>query len=300
MTNSANKFWTGKVAVVTGGTAGLGLEIARQFASRGAHVGIIARDPERLAGVIEQLRKSGIQAHGVSADVCQSDQADRAIKQLTERLGRIDFLVNNVGVSSRHDIRTAVADDYVEAFRFNVVSAINCTCAATEEIRRRGGSIVNIASLAAKTAWPFMAPYSASKSALAAYTHQLRMELDPAIHVLLVCPGPIQRDDAGQRYAGQTQGLSPNAAKPGAGAKLRGLVPARLASDILRSIERRKSELVRPNWARLAFALGQISPRLGDWILRRFGAGRPIVISSPDSKTEPLNRAKVQAKQTVS
>ncbi len=300
MTNSATKFWKDKVAIVTGGSSGLGLEIVRQFAARGARIGIIARNSQRLMEVVEQLQTSGCQAYGISADVCDMVEAAQAIEQLIDRFGHLDVLVNNVGVSSRHDIRTATADDYVDAFRTNVVSAINCTQAAADQIRKQGGSIVNIASLAAKTAWPFMAPYSTSKSALAAYTHQLRMELDPAIHVLLVCPGPIQRDDAGQRYITQSQGLSPLAAKPGAGVKLRGLNPERLATDILRCIERRKSELVRPNWARLAFALGQISPRLGDWLLRKFGASRPTNLPNSDSKSETLTRSKVTAKQTVS
>ena len=300
MTKQATQFWKDKVAVVTGGTSGLGLAIVRQLADRGAQIGIIARNEDRISSIVDQLRTSGTTAIGFSADVSDADQAQLAMEHVADSLGRIDVLVNNVGMSSRHEILSATAEDYVEAFRTNVVSAINCTRAATEEIRRQGGSIVNIASLAAKTAWPFMAPYSTSKSALAAYTHQLRMELDAAIHVLLVCPGPIQRDDAGHRYDDQAQGLSPLATKPGAGVKLRGINPEKLAADILRCVEHRKSELVRPAWARLAFALGQLSPRLGDWLLRRFGASRPVRLPASDTKPDSRNRTKVTAKQTVS
>jgi hypothetical protein len=85
----------------------------------------------------------------------------------------------------------------------------------------------------------------------------------------LVLPGPIAREDAGVRYASQAADLPANARQPGGGVKLKGIDPAKLARRILRACERRRPELVVPARARLLFTLQQLSPRLGDWILRR-------------------------------
>jgi short-subunit dehydrogenase len=105
---------------------------------------------------------------------------------------------------------------------------------------------------------------------VAAYSQQLRYELNPlGVHVLLVCPGPIARPDAGQRYDEQASGLPDWARKPGGGVKLKGIPPEKLARRILQYCERRKPELVMPAKARILFALAQLSPTLGDWIIGR-------------------------------
>ena len=89
------------------------------------------------------------------------------------------------------------------------------------------------------------------------------------LHVLLVCPGPIAQGDATDRYKEQSQGLPDSAAKPGGGAKVTLLDPTRLAFEILGACEKRKPELVRPRKARILFTLSQVSPRLGDWLLKK-------------------------------
>ncbi len=281
MSSSANGFWAGKVAIVTGGSAGLGLELVRQLAANGARIGIIARDGDRINRVIAAQTGVGDQLAGHAADVCDERAARMAIDDLAGRWGRLDLLINNVGVSTRLPVREATAADFLAAFTTNFLSAVNCTLPAFEYLARQQGSIVNVASLAARTAWPFMAPYSASKSALAAWSHQLRLELGSSIHVLLACPGPIQRPDAGQRYAGQTAQLPAAAWQPGAGVRLRGLSPVWLAGKILRAVEARRLELVAPAWARIPFAIAQLSPRLADWILHRYGAVRDIPAATP-------------------
>ena len=125
-------------------------------------------------------------------------------------------------------------------------------------------------SLAAKTAAPYLGAYPASKFAVAAYSQQLRLELGPrGLHVLLVCPGPIARDDAGVRYDAQSDKLPASARQPGGGAKLRAIDPAWLAQKTLSACERRKPELVVPGKARLLFAISALWPGLGDKIVRR-------------------------------
>jgi hypothetical protein len=89
------------------------------------------------------------------------------------------------------------------------------------------------------------------------------------LHVLLVCPGPIARDDAGERYAEQAAGLSEEARRPGGGVKVGAIDPRRLCDRILKACERRELELVVPAKARLLFGLTQFSARLGDWLVRK-------------------------------
>jgi short-subunit dehydrogenase len=96
------------------------------------------------------------------------------------------------------------------------------------------------------------------------------LELQPrGVHVLLVCPGPLARPDAGNRYDDQAAALPESARRPGGGARLKGIPPEKLVTKMLRYCERRKPELVMPGKARLLFAISQIAPRLGDWIVNR-------------------------------
>jgi short-subunit dehydrogenase len=128
---------------------------------------------------------------------------------------------------------------------------------------------VNIGSLAGKLATRYMGAYPATKFALTAYTQQLRLELGPqGLHVLLVCPGPIARDTP-RAVQPPPAGVPAAALKPGAGAKTRAVRPERIAADIVRACERREHELIYPPIARLMCVLTQLSPRLGDWLLKR-------------------------------
>ena len=126
-------------------------------------------------------------------------------------------------------------------------------------------------SLASKSAAKFMGPYATSKFALAGFNHQLRLEMAEAgVHVMLVCPGPIAREDAGTRYTQQVTDLPKSAAKAGAGVKIKSLDPQSLAVAVLNGCEKRQTEIVVPGKARLLFAIAQLSGAWGDWVLRRF------------------------------
>jgi short-subunit dehydrogenase len=136
------------------------------------------------------------------------------------------------------------------------------------------GHVVQIGSLAARVASRYLGPYPASKFPLVAYAQQLRLELGPqGLHVLLVCPGPLRRDDSGQRYDDQAEALPPEARRPGGGARLKAIDPHDLARRIARACERRQPELVVPGKARLLFALSQLWPGLGDYLLLRATRG---------------------------
>ena len=261
--------WKDKVVVITGGSSGLGVALARQFATVGARVVCLARGQEQLQATVEELAGTG-SVQSIVADVTDDQSVSNAVASIMDSHGQIDVWVNNVGKSLRIALADATVANFEDLMQVNFYSAVRCTRAVTDELERSGGSLINIGSLASKTGWPFVSPYSTSKHALAAYHHQLRLEGPAAVHYLLVCPGPIRRADSETRYAEQAAGLPDGVAKPGAGAKVKGIDPNELAEKIRIACEKRKLELVMPWKARIAFALSQLSPWLGDKLLKKF------------------------------
>jgi uncharacterized protein len=262
--------WQGKVVVVTGGSAGLGLAIGRAFAADGARIVLAARGAQRLEQAADSLRTAGRDVLAVPCDItCQAD-VERLLASTMLRFGRLDVLVNNAGQSTRGEALTTTPEKFLELLEVNFLATVRCTQAAAEQLIAQRGHLVNIGSLAAKTAPRHLGAYPASKFPVAAYSQQLRYELGPlGVHVLLVCPGPIVREDAGHRYDDSVADLPPAARLPAAGARLKGIPPDRLAQRILGACQRRSPELVVPGRARLLFSLAQLSPALGDWILGR-------------------------------
>jgi NAD(P)-dependent dehydrogenase (short-subunit alcohol dehydrogenase family) len=259
-------YWQGKVALVTGGSSGLGLAIARALVAAGAKVLIAARDADRLAAAAESIG-----AQGIAADVTQPADVQRLFERVIAEHGRLDLLVNGAGKSSRGAIAETTAEQFRELLDVNFLSAVRCTRAALPHLLAARGHVVHVASLAAKVASPYLAAYPASKFPLAAYAQQLRLELGPqGLHVLLVCPGPIRRGDAGRRYRDEAADLPPSAQLPGGGAKLGAIDPDWLARRILTACERRRSEMVVPSRVRLLLAISQLWPDIGDWLLRKF------------------------------
>jgi short-subunit dehydrogenase len=247
---------------------GLGLSIATAFAERGAKIVLAARNEDRLAQAVSVLHPLGADVLAVPTDILDAVQVESLFSTGVDRYGRIDVLVNAVGKSLRGRAVDVEVEEFREALEINFLGLVQCTRAALPHLIRQKGSIVNIASLAGKTAALHMGAYPASKFPLVAYSQQLRLELED-VHTLLVCPGPIRRDDAGHRYDATATGLPPAAARPGGGVHLSMIDPDWLARKIVQALERRRAELVVPAKARLLFAVSQIFPRLGDWLLRR-------------------------------
>jgi NAD(P)-dependent dehydrogenase (short-subunit alcohol dehydrogenase family) len=263
-------YWRGKVVIVTGGSSGLGREIAETFAEAGAKVVIAARNAEKLNDTADELKRGGGEVLAVPSDITCQTQVDGLIERAISVYGRLDALVNNAGRSVRGRILETTPEKFQELLDLNFIALVRCTRAAMPHLLESRGHLINIGSLAAKSAGRYVGAYPATKFAVAAYTQQLRLELaDEGLHVLLVCPGPIARDDMTPRYGDDLMGLPPSAHRPGAGVKVKSLDPRLLARDILIACERRQPELVRPAKARILFALSSLSPRLGDWLVRR-------------------------------
>jgi NAD(P)-dependent dehydrogenase (short-subunit alcohol dehydrogenase family) len=265
-----NGFWQGKVVLVTGGSSGLGRVIAQEFAAEGSKLVLAALEAEAVQQAADEMRAAGGDVLGVHADITRQDDVQRMIEQTLSRFGRLDVLVNNAGRSMRGPVLETTPEQFRELMELNLLGLVRCTRAAVPHLLRQRGHVVNIGSLGAKSAARWLGAYPATKFAVAAYSQQLRLELAAqGLHVLLVCPGPIQRSDARLYPLAGLEGVPEHARRPGGGVKTRAIPPEQLARLILRACQRRRPELVVPASARLLFALAQLFPRLGDWIVLR-------------------------------
>jgi short-subunit dehydrogenase len=268
--NIADEFWQGKAVLVTGGSAGLGRAIAEAFAQAGAEVAIAARRLEPLEQAADELRRAGHEVLSIQADITQQSDVDRMVRETIERFGRLDVLVNNAGRSSRGAVLDTGPEEYRELLELNLIAAVRATRAAAPHLLAAQGHVVNISSLGGKSAARYLGAYNASKFALSGWTHQLRLELAPqGLHVLLVCPGPLARAEIRTYGAEHMAGVPESAFQPGGGVKTNLIEPQWLARRIVKACRRRELELVVPAKARLLFALLQLSPRLGDYLVRK-------------------------------
>ena len=263
-------FWKDKVVLVTGGSSGLGRTIAEAFGAAGAKVVIVGLEAEAVEAAAGQMRDAGCEALGIHADITQQEQVDALFARALDRFGRLDVLVNNAGRSMRGKIMDTTPEQFRELMELNLIALVRCTRAAVPHLLQQRGHVVNIGSLAAKSAARWVGAYPATKFAVAAYSQQLRLELgQEGLHVLLVCPGPIARKDPRLYPLEGLEDVPERARRPGAGVQVKAIPPEWLAQAILRACERRRPELVIPGKARWLFALSQLWPGLGDWIVLR-------------------------------
>ncbi|MCU1502516.1 MAG: Estradiol 17-beta-dehydrogenase [Ilumatobacteraceae bacterium] len=238
-----------EVVVVTGGSQGIGREVARRFYQLGARVGLIARDVTRLAAAAREL---GADVATAAADVTDSAELAQAIVRLERELGPPTVLVNNAG----HGHWGAVVDTDVDVFRraieVNYLGAVRATALVLPGmLHRRRGHIVNIASVAGRIGAPFEAAYSASKFALVGYSEALAVEVDgTGVAVSLIDPGPV----ATAFRAGAVD-LAP-------GRFPRPIPPARVADAVAAAVMHDRREQFLPRWLRLAYVAKTGAPVL--------------------------------------
>ena len=267
-------YWSGKRAVITGGSSGMGKQLAELLVERGARVMLVARGEDRLGDVAQQLRERGGDVTILAADVTNLQDVDLIAAVARDELGGIDLLCHCAGKSMRGEILATTPDQHCELWEVNFLATVQLTRALADDLATSGGHVVLMGSLASKVAPRYMGAYPASKFPLAAFAQQLRLQWGrEGPHVLLVCPGPIAHADADARYDQQDEDPPPDALRAGGGAKVGKIDPHRLARQILRACQRRQSELVLPRKARLLFTLSQLWPGLGDWLLRKTSAG---------------------------
>lgn len=187
---------TDKVAVVTGGSRGLGREMALAFASHGATVVIASRKIEACEVVASELRGAGFKAHAVACHVGRWDECDALIAATIEQCGRIDILVNNAGMSplyqSLEEVTEGLFDKVIDV---NLKGPFRLCALAAREMKAQGkGSIINVSSTSSKQPSAHEIPYGAAKAGLNALTVGLAHMCGPEVRVNGIMPGPFLTD----------------------------------------------------------------------------------------------------------
>ena len=200
--NPGHRF-RGKVALVTGGSRGIGRAVSLRLAREGARVGInfVSNEPA-AAWTVEQVNQLGTEAEAVQADVSDRSAVQAMVASILERFSRIDILVNNAAIVLDSDLTSDASDDDLERdldamWGVNVRGIINCTRAVLPQMReRRSGSIVNVSSIAGYgNISPLRTFYSATKAAVMNLTKRFALELGPDnINVNSVAPGLVRTD----------------------------------------------------------------------------------------------------------
>ena len=183
-----------KVALITGGSRGLGLVLARQICAAGGKVALLARDNDELIRAKSDLTRRGGRVFTIQCDLLDSEQIQLAVRQTIDRFGKIDVLINNAGVIEVGPLEHMTREDFERAMGVHFWGPFELTMRVVPEMRIWGGGrIVNISSIGGKIAVPHLAPYCASKFALTGFSDALRAELArDQIYVTTVAPGMMR------------------------------------------------------------------------------------------------------------
>jgi NAD(P)-dependent dehydrogenase (short-subunit alcohol dehydrogenase family) len=185
----------GKRALVTGGASGIGAATARRFLEEGAAVAVLDRDVEACRRIARELPAL---AAALIADVTDHREVERAFGEALERLGAVDVLVNNAGISIRHRFLEITPEEWSRVLAVNLTGVFYVAQAAARHMLERGGGVIlNMASTNGLVGHPFYADYNASKAGVIELTRSMALELAPRVRVNAVAPGyvltPMQR-----------------------------------------------------------------------------------------------------------
>lgn len=254
-----------RVALVTGGSRGLGLVLARELVREGAQVAICARDEAELARARHQFAAQGAEVFALTCDVTDRDQVEEMLAQIRERLGPVEVLINNAGTIQVGPADEMTAADYEEALRSHFWAPLHTTFGVLPEMRRRReGRIVNIASVGGKIAVPHLLPYSASKFALVGFSEGLRGALaHDGVYVTTVCPGLMRTGSPRNasfkgRHRAEYTWFSIADSLP-----ILSMDATRAARRILDACRHGDAELLMPLTTALAVRLNGLAPGLG-------------------------------------
>jgi NAD(P)-dependent dehydrogenase (short-subunit alcohol dehydrogenase family) len=251
--------------IVTGGSRGLGLVIARQLASEGARVCLLARDEAELERARAQVEAAGAaDVVTMPCDVRRRADVQATVNKLMESWAGVDVLINNAGVIQVGPLEHMKQEDFENAMATHFWGALNMIQACLPAMRRRGfGRIVNISSIGGRVAVPHLAPYCASKFALTGLSDSVRAELSPyGIRVTTVCPGlmrtgsPRNADVKGQHEA-EYAWFAIADALPGLS-----ISAERAAAEIIEACRYGDPELTITSPAKMAFWVNALAPSL--------------------------------------
>jgi len=186
--------FTGKTILISGGSRGLGLVMARQLAREGARLALLARDPDELARAKDDLESRGAQVLTVPCDLTDRLQIASSVETVVGHFGDIDVLINNAGVIEVGPLAHMTREDFERSLAIHFWAPYELTMRVRPQMAKRGGGrIVNISSIGGKIAVPHLAPYVAGKFALTGFSDSTRAELAAEnIHVTTVAPGMMR------------------------------------------------------------------------------------------------------------
>jgi short-subunit dehydrogenase len=287
----------GKVALITGGSRGLGFEIARQMCAQKGKVVILARDPEELGHAQTRLASTGGEVLTIQCDLLDGNQIQSAVQQTLQHFGKIDILINNAGIIEIGPFEHMQLEDFDRAMRLHLWAPFILIQQILPEMRKRGGGrIVNISSIGGKIAVPHMAPYSASKFALTGFSDAIRSELArDNIYVTTVTPGMMRTGShVYARFKGdhsaEYKWFEMSNKLP-----LVSISAERAARKILSACRKTKPALVMPWTAYFIIAANAIFPNLTGYVMKMVNALLPARVSQ--SGDEAQSGAEVRGKK---
>ncbi|WP_079177252.1 SDR family NAD(P)-dependent oxidoreductase [Streptomyces sp. MUSC 14] len=188
--------FSGKVALVTGSTSGIGRAIAQTLAARGAHVLVSGRNEERGAQTVAAIRGEGGKADFLAADLRDADSARELARRATEAAGHVDILVNNAGLSGFGPTAATTEADFDAMYAVNVKAPYFLTAALAPAMAERGGgAVVSVSTMVAGFGMPGMALYGSTKAAVSLLTKSWAAEFGPqGVRVNAVAPGPVRTE----------------------------------------------------------------------------------------------------------
>jgi short-subunit dehydrogenase len=262
----AESVFRDNVVVITGASAGIGLEIARMLAREGASLVLAARNPAILAEAAESCRELGARVLAIPTDVADRDQCRELIEKAVTEFGRIDTLINNAGISMHarfdelHDI------DAVERITaINYFGSVYCTWYALPYLKKTKGRLVAISSLTGRNGVPTRTLYSGTKHAMAGFFDSLRIELkEEGVSVTVIYPGFVATDIAERALGPDGKPLGTRPVNKNAIMSVE-----ECARQTVAAVADRKREVIMTRRARLGMLMKAIWPDIVDRIAER-------------------------------
>lgn len=256
--------FAGAVAVVTGGSSGIGKASAKALAARGAKVYLLARSRERLQQAADEIRRAGGEAYALPVDVTSPEQLAQAAQAVEAAHGKLDVVIAGAGVMDLGPVEAMPEDALTSMMQINYFGVVHTVRSFLPLIKKgEGKRIAILSSLASKVAPPYFGPYSASKAAVTGFAHALRQELRPqGIKVVLVHPGPTATPLVDGYIGGAYYPVPPGVPV---------VSPELVAEAIVRAVARGRREVFVPRRLAVTAWLAGIFPGAVDWTYRIVG-----------------------------